>query len=241
MKWLAALLVVLNVGAFIWGGWYKDAPEKVRRAQPALQAEKMRLLSEPGVIRVPRAPARPAPAPAEEAAAGGNMCFAVGPFPTSVAAAKAGAQLDRLQLTYAVRAEQRPVPSAWQVLLPPLGSKARAEAKRKELTRRGISEHYLILEGRNKGAISLGLFSTPEAAQKQLEHLSQQGVEAKIDIRYRSGAQFWLEGAMPSGARAWTAVEGLQWGVPDVLVSRGACPARPPADQAAKASQASAP
>lgn len=242
MKRLAALLVVLNAGAFIWGGWYKDAPEQARRAQPALQADKMRLLTDPEVSRVPRAPTRSAPATAPaEAAGAGAMCFAIGPFPTSVAAAKAGAQLDRLALAYAVRAEPRREPSAWQVLLPPLASKAQAEAKRKDLTRRGISEHYLILEGRNKGAISLGLFSTPEAAQKQLERLGQQGVEAKIDTRYRRSTQFWLEGAVPaSSAQAWTAVAGLQWKVPDVRVSQGACPARSSAE-AAKASQAPAP
>lgn len=240
MKWLAALLVVLNVGAFIWGGWYKDMPEQVRRPQPALQADKMRLLSEPGVTRVPRAPARPAPAAPGEAASAGGMCFAIGPFPSSVEAAKAGAQLERLQLAHAIRAQPQRVPSAWQVLLPPPGSKAKVEAKRKELTRRGISDHYVILEGRNKGAISLGVFSTPEAAQKQLEHLGQQGIEAKIDTRYRRAAQFWLEGTLPAPG-VWTSVEGLRWEAPGVSANQRACPAQPPGDQAAQTSDAPAP
>ncbi len=243
MKWLAALLVVLNVGAFIWGGWYKDAPEQVSRPRPALHADKMRLLSEPGVTRVPRAPtpAPSAPAPKEEAAATGAVCFAIGPFPTAVAATKAGAQLDRLQLGYAVRAERVPVASAWQVLLPPLAPKAKAEAKRRELTQRGITDHYLILEGRNKGAISLGVFSTPEAAKKQLEHLNQQGLTAQIDTLYRRRAQFWLEGGVPAtAAQAWTSVEGLQWEVRDVRVSQGPCPAGP-GEQAVQAAPTPAP
>lgn len=225
MKWLAALLVVLNVGAFIWGGWYKDVAREVRQPQAALQADKMRLLSEPGVARVPRKSAPAADASKVETAAPGAVCFAIGPFPTSVAATKAGAQLDRVQLGYAVRAERTRVPSAWQVLLPPL-PKAKAAAKQKELTRRGITDHYLILEGRNKGAISLGVFSTPEAAQKQLEHVNEQGLGAHIDTLYRQRAQFWLEGIVPPAASAaWTSVQGLQWEVPDVRLSQGPCPA----------------
>lgn len=224
MKWLAGLLVVLNAAVFIWGGWYKDAPETVRQPQPPLQADKMRLLSEPGVARSLR-PARTVPAPAE--AAPGAACFAIGPFADAAAAAKAGAQLDRRQWSYAVRAQPQRVPSAWQVLLPPPGSKAQAEAKRKELIRRGINEHYLILSGRNKGAISLGLFSTPEAAQKQLEHLHRLGVQAQIDVRYRRGEEFWLEGALPASATdaGWSELEALKWEAPQVRASRRACPA----------------
>lgn len=227
MKLLAALLVVLNVGAFIWGGWYKDAPEEIRRPRPALQADKMRLLSEPGVTRVPRTPlppVRPTPAAMEEAAATATSggCFAIGPFPTPMAAVKAGAQLDRLRLAYAVRSERQRVPSAWQVLLPPLSSMAKAEAKRKELTRQGITDHFLILEGTNRRGISLGVFSTPEAAQKQSARLAQQGLTAQIQTLYRHNARFWLDGPLPV-AQTWTAVEGLQWGGPDVHASQGPC------------------
>ena len=194
----------------------------------------MRLLSEPGVTRTPRAPVRPAsPSATEGAASTPAACFAVGPFPSAAAAAKAGAQLDRLQVAYAVRPQAERVPSGWQVLLPPPGSKAQAEAKRKQLTRLGIQDHYLILGGRNKGAISLGLFSTPEAAQTQLAHLRRLGVQARIDTRYRRGEQFWLEGTLSAAPPAWTGIEGLQWEPAEARASQRACPAPAPTNAGA--------
>lgn len=100
----------------------------------------------------------------------------VEPFETALA--------QRMPAFKAVRATEPGASSYW-VNIPPLASKQDVDTKVSELKKLKVTEFFVVQEsGPNNRAISLGLFSTHEAAANQLEALRVKGVKsAKITER----------------------------------------------------------
>jgi len=75
--------------------------------------------------------------------------------------------------------------AGYWVFIPPLASKPEADAKAVELKRLRVPEFYVVQEaGPNNRAISLGLFSSKDAAAARLEQLRGLGVKsAKVGER----------------------------------------------------------
>lgn len=151
------------------------AAEKPAEKTPAKPAEKA---AEPASAKVK--PAEPTPAkPAETKAA--LRCLQWGDLAT--------ADADRLEHLFAERFASAPhsrsaPPSAasaagWWVFIPPLSSRAEAERKASELKRLAAPEFFIVQEaGPNRFAISLGIFSSEEAANDRLNDLREKGVRS---------------------------------------------------------------
>lgn len=92
------------------------------------------------------------------------------------------------------RGETAAAGSYW-VFIPPLPSKAEAERKAGELKRLKVPEFFVIQEPvAYRFAISLGLFSSREAAEARLEELRGKGVRsAKVGEREGKPTLGWLE------------------------------------------------
>lgn len=88
-----------------------------------------------------------------------------------------------------------PGSASYWVFIPPLGSKQEVDNKVAELKKLRVPELYVVQEnGPNNRAISLGLFSTKEAANVRLELLRGKGVKsAKIGERHAKPASIGLE------------------------------------------------
>ncbi len=72
----------------------------------------------------------------------------------------------------------------WWVFIPPLGSKAAAEKKAAELIAFGVDEYFIIPDGANRFAISLGVFSTEKRGRERLAELQGKRVRsARLDVR----------------------------------------------------------
>lgn len=81
----------------------------------------------------------------------------------------------------AFKAERTRITSSasYWVFIPAMASKQEADNKAAELKKLGISEFYVVQEsGPNNRAISLGLFSSREAATARLEMLRGKGVKS---------------------------------------------------------------
>lgn len=104
-------------------------------------------------------------------------------------AARLAAQASAANLAVSQRSE-----GGWWVFLPPQADKKGAEKKAGELQRLGVAEFFVVNEGPQKYAISLGIFSREEAAQRRLEQLRGQGVRsARVGQRSLEGARRLLE------------------------------------------------
>jgi hypothetical protein len=87
-----------------------------------------------------------------------------------------------------------PVSSQWLVATKPAATVADAIRRAKELRRQGVQDLYVIQdEGPLKGSISLGLFSSREAAERLLERRREQGMTDARLVERPGPARYWIQ------------------------------------------------
>ena len=237
MKWVFAILVLANLGFWLWATGIREPDEQpIVRARPALAPEKMRLLSEPGVTLAPRPksqpPARPAGAgpvaATEERRDSASACYRIGPFADAESADRAGGELARLKVSFVREVDERRRVASQRVYLPPFPSKEAAEAKRKELTRLGFRDHALIEEEGLQHAISLGVFVVEANAHRHLKALAAKGIEARIEPLYQIRTEYWLalriDASAASDRDRLAALREHKWEAANVRLTEAACP-----------------
>lgn len=68
--------------------------------------------------------------------------------------------------------------NGWWTFVPPLSSKADADKKAAELQELGVKDFFVVQDGPNRFAISLGVFSTEKGSQDRLAELKAKGVRS---------------------------------------------------------------
>lgn len=96
----------------------------------------------------------------------------------------------------------------WWVFIPPQVDKRAADKKASELQRLGVTDFFVVTSEKGpKFSISLGVFSTEEAAKKRLEQLKGQGVRsAQVGQRRVEGGKQTLR--IEGRAEALEALQG---------------------------------
>lgn len=174
----AALLAWLMLGS---GG---RSGETMRGHEP-LQAEKLAPLNEAQIKKLvaEAAPPPEAPAPANEpppAAPPPGRCLEWGEFSGSDLE-RARRALQKLQLADKAVVHKVEKVSGYWVYVPPRPSLEEAQKKAEEIKRRGVEELFILQENTQwRHAISLGVFSTEEAAGKYLAQLHEKGVRSAV-------------------------------------------------------------
>ncbi|TAM47332.1 MAG: SPOR domain-containing protein [Gammaproteobacteria bacterium] len=221
-KWLFALLILANVGLWLWmTGFRQGDSAVVEGSRPAIQPEKLRLLTEPGVQVKERAPDAPATPALANAAAG---CYRLGPFADDAATEKAIGMLKQIPLAYERKQEEQPVVTGYRVYLPPLASRDAVEKKRRQLTRLGFKDHSLIQEEGLQNAISLGTFTVEANAQKHQRALAAKKIEAKIQTLTQTRTRQWLAlGPAENLAGALPRLREADWGSVDAKIEETPC------------------
>ncbi|MDE2440182.1 MAG: SPOR domain-containing protein [Betaproteobacteria bacterium] len=70
--------------------------------------------------------------------------------------------------------------SGWWVYIPSLPGKAEADKKAGELRDLGITDFFIVQEGANRHAISLGIFSSEKGGSDRLAELKAKGVRSAV-------------------------------------------------------------
>ncbi|MBK5913394.1 SPOR domain-containing protein [Rhodocyclus purpureus] len=142
------------------------------------------------------APARVAPAERAPAVAERQACLRwhdLGAADGDRLEALVAARFPELQRSRSVGGKK-----LWWVHIPPQASRSDAERRVGELRRQGVNELFINeVPGPNRFAISLGVFSSPAAAQKHLDSLRRQGVaQARVSERESAvlGGSFEVRG-----------------------------------------------
>ncbi len=179
MRVFVFILVAANLVFFAWTQGYlgeRGSPDAIR-LQQQLEAERLRVLSR-DAPPVAAAAAAKAPEKKAEKAAPVEKCLAW----TGLADADAGALDALLADKFSnLRRERHVLPeiSTWWVFIPPLANKAEADRKSGELKRMGAPEFFVVQEaGPYRWAISLGIFSSEQAAGERLDALREKGVKS---------------------------------------------------------------
>ncbi len=230
LKWLFAMLVLANLGLWMWASWYRESPvEEIREARAPIAPEQMRLLSEPGVKLQPRK--APPPANAElTAKPSPPVCLRLGPLPDLSLSAKAEAKLNELHITYSRSSEGTKIVTGYLVYFPPLATREAAERKRQEFTRLGFKDHALIQEEGWNNAISLGLFSVEANAASRVRDLAAKRIEAKVRPLSQNRTIYWLDISVSVPADIAAKLRQTDWGTKDVQLQEFVCspPVTPP-------------
>jgi hypothetical protein len=213
VRLLVFVLVLANAMAYAWNAGYFGLPADPDAARVAQQVDpaRVRIVGHGGT---PPARSRAAEPPAPPA----EFCLTWEKI--------APAEADRLASMLAekfpgVRAERRAVPGSggdWWVHVPPLAGKAEADKRAGELKQAGVADYFVVQDGPNRFAISLGVFSQEKGGQERMAELKAKGIRgARLVQRPGRDPLASVEAHGPSEQR-----EGLLAAIGEVLAKPAA-------------------
>ena len=224
MKWLVMALLLLNIAAAMWGLWFKAPAYPFKPVPPEIAADQLRLLSEPGVEPKKNPPPKP-PAKPEKAEAKTpivqKVCFELGPFSKTAAVAEAMSSVKQTAVEFSQRSVIKQTIAGYRVYLPTRKSVQRAETLRRQLSKLGFRDHYVIKDGPLKTNVSLGFYLVRENAEQRVREAKKHKMKAKIDTVAQEKTLYWLDLQAPKPEQA--KIKGMKWGN-GVQLKPQACP-----------------
>lgn len=214
MRLIFALLLLANLAFFAWWYWLErpaappvaaDPGVPVLRLYGELDQDQRAALTgrQPAVEGGPAEaaglpPAEDAPGiqevlKAETRPAAQAVCASLGPFHAPEQAASAATRMRRLGYAPRLRSTGGQLRSGYWVYLPPYPSRDAAERVAGQLRARGVEDLYIVGGAENRNAISLGLFSTPERADRRAAQIGRLGFTPQIAERFRDATVYWLD------------------------------------------------
>jgi hypothetical protein len=177
MRVFVFLLILANLLFFAWTRGYLGAGEPdAPRASGELRAGQIRIVSNSQPPEGRRASVAGAPEPAPIVSPPReDSCFALSDISQTEADSLERLFAEKLPAFKLSRMAAPGNPGYW-VHIPSLKTRREAENKVEELKRLGIREYFIMQESGDSFAVSLGLFSTPGAAESTLAALRDRGV-----------------------------------------------------------------
>ncbi len=108
------------------------------------------------------------------------------------------------------------------VMLPPFRTSTEAHEVAARLRGRAVKDYYVVREGESRNAISLGVFSTREAAERrqaEIAGLRINGLKPRIQILERPATKQWLKVRPGEGLNPPTLPPGTE----TLILSEGPC------------------
>jgi hypothetical protein len=174
MKWLVALLVLVNAGLLVYFNSDIIAPKPVQM-NPPINPEKLKILDQQALEAMPKKVAALPAEPIVETPP--TSCYEWGNFTASnlpsaqVALAKLGLEGVTKQ------ADTAKVDRRFWVYYPPLKNAQLAQEKANEIKALGIGEIFVVQDSQWRNAISFGLFQDEKLATNLLNDLQAKGVK----------------------------------------------------------------
>lgn len=191
MRAIFLLLLAANLGFFAWTRYYApaDAATDAEPLRRQIRPESIRLLTGPELAGLPAIKPKPVPQTQSPGA-----CIEWGGFALAEAP-RAGEALAPLALGARLSQRRSDETAGWWVFIPPQPNRAAALKKTAELKALGVDDFFVIQdEGRTRWAVSLGIFSSEEAARSRFEALRAKGVRsAQTGERETQVAKIWFQ------------------------------------------------
>ncbi len=187
MKWIVYLLLLVNLGVFVWH-YRSDSPAAVTPAVPEGQEEavlSLVLLKEYQQQKQDKET---------------RWCYSVGPFETKQQARTAAGILHAAGIKAQRRLSTEARRKAYWVLLPPAESREAAKQHIARLRQLNVDDFFLVQTGDMVNAVSLGVFTRFESAHRRIKEMQELGFKPgfeKIDLPKR---EYWLDWPQDSGA-----------------------------------------
>ncbi len=201
MRWLAFLLLLVNVGFFAWHYWLPD-PLGGRAPLPSIGT--VPSLDRLGEVDLDEFIKR---VPASLRVSGGRVaeavCFAVGPLTGDYSEGAVMGRVREWLKSRGGRVDLRPgkyheINYYW-VYFPPVGTRDAARARVRELTANTFGNAVVIPAGDMKNAVSIGVYGLRSALERELTRLKAKGFEPEVRRVRRTGRSIWFTAQFPSG------------------------------------------
>ena len=214
MKILVFLLLFANLLFYAYGNGYLGKPEQpdAGRMDRQLRPDSIRIVSrgEEPPLPAPEEDPEETPPQAASAPAPGTAALADPTraclFWEQLPAAEADRLASLLGSRFSVFTVNRTdggENGGWWIYIPPLANKAEADKKAGELRQLGITDYFVVQEGPNRFAISLGVFSGEKGGQDRLSELKNKGVRsARLMQRPGKDGTISLKAEGPAADRA---------------------------------------
>lgn len=221
MRAFVFLLILVNLLFFAWTRDYfalSSGPD-AQRVRQQLLPDRVKVVSNDEAPPEIASKAEKSARTLEKQPAAEEACLSLDDLPEADAD-RLESQLAGNLPAFKVARSARPGSSSFWVHIPPLNSKRDVETKMAELKKLGVKDMFVVQEnGPNNRAISLGLFSSRDAASAFLETLRDKGVRsARLAERAGKPASARLEIRGP-GAQAEALSQALAGALPSVKPS----------------------
>jgi hypothetical protein len=181
MKWIFAILLVINILFFTMIQLGNSHGSEPMRGHEPVKSEKIKLAAE--LLKAPDLAMAGAPAKTGDSSsveAPPEICLEWGQF-SGGTLKRVALALDKLQLGEKLIQYKAGKPGGYWVYITPRKTLQEAQKKVDELKQMGVQESYIVREPSAIAyAVSLGIFSTAEAADKYLGQLREKGVQSAI-------------------------------------------------------------
>lgn len=235
MRWLVFFLFIFNILVFAWFMFLKQQDQvQQQQAQKAQfdfsKAPSLELLSqlpegEKAKLRRSKVKAKKPAVSDAKAEAGADQCVLIGPFVELISTRQIR---DRLELSTEqssmVKLEVVLEPVSW-VLLPPTASREQAIENLQELRSNNI-DSFLVSNNDDgyENAISLGVFSNAESAEKVAAKLKEQGYPAMVTQKQRKKTDYWLALDLASSKSFdKSSIEAFKEEMPEIKIKEKDC------------------
>ena len=187
MKWLIYALLLINLAVGLWHYRFKEA-EIPDVAAPAEDALRLVLVKE-FLAQQNATPDQPVTNEALNTA----RCYTLGPFKSQDDAGKVAELLTAQGIPVTPRLSRDNTRQGFWVLLPPAQTRQLARDSISQLKANGIKDYFLVVTGEQTNAVSLGVFSQPELAQRRLEAIAKLGFSPSIQTVDLPLREYWLD------------------------------------------------
>lgn len=185
MRWVFYALLILNLVYLVWGAVHVSAPDRdagaARSGVASAAPRSLELLTETGASSAVRT----------GETAKQSLCPVIGPWSARPRAEEALAELGNGGYQGVVRALQVDKERLNWVYLPPYETREKALKVLRELQSRGV-DSFMVGEGEDERAISLGYFTSEESAEGLRVKMNNAGYPARVRPTARTVTEYWI-------------------------------------------------
>jgi len=190
MKWLIYLLLLANLGFGLWH--YRSQALNDSEVQNRNDNDNLRLVLLREYLAQQDKP--PTVEPSVDALSGVNKsCYTLGPFKAVNDANSVRSMLKKAKIGAKRRVRKDKTRKGFWVLLPPAATHAAARKNVEKLKDKGIKDYFLVANGDQTNAVSLGVFAQSDTAQSRYQEIKDLGFNPKISSVELPMREYWLD------------------------------------------------
>lgn len=182
MKIIFLALVLLNLGVLAWHFWVQPAPAD------GMSVSQHQDVPLPGPVS-----ASADISATHEVAATATACAEYGPFTAQQSVDAALSSLRQQGQQFSVDSRDVVIIDSYRVLFPPYPTADAAQEMAARLRAAGVSDIYVVPGGKQKNAVSVGVFSDKRRAAHRRERLQEMGYKPQVEPYTRhKQVNYWI-------------------------------------------------